>query len=141
MTPKQRIATGSYEFVGSDGKTYLLDDAFGGPLGDLFRKLASSGNTFERMVDSNTDMYARGLSYKGIGQVTPEMPGYFDQWAQTLRQQFGNSAVVKKIIAGESIDDISRWLRNSPEGRDLRKRLAIDSDEAAEYVKIGRAHV
>ena len=32
MTPKQRIASGSYEFVGSDGKTYVLDDAFGGPL-------------------------------------------------------------------------------------------------------------
>ena len=134
MTPKQRIASGSYEFVGSDGKTYILDDAFGGPLGDMFRKLASSGNTFERMVESNTDMYTRNLTYKGIGQITPEMPSYFEQWAQTLRQYFGNSKVANKIIAGESLDDISRWLRNSPEGRDLRKRLAIDSDGAAEYV-------
>ena len=132
--PKARIGTGSFEVVTSDGQKYTLHDAFGGPLGDMFRKIASSGNSFERMVDSNTDMYMRKLTSKGIGQVRPTDPGYFDQWAQTLRQQFGNSTVVKKIISGESVDDISRWLRNSPDGRDLRRRLAIPSDEAADYI-------
>ena len=131
--PKARIGTGSFEVTTSDGQKYVLHDAFGGPLGDMFRKIASSGNSFERMVDSNTDMYMRKLTSKGIGQVKPTDPGYFDQWAQTLRTQFGNSAVVKKIIAGESVDDISRWLKNSPDGRDLRRRLAIPSDEAADY--------
>jgi hypothetical protein len=38
---------------------------------------------------------------QGIGAVKPTDPGYFDQWAQTLRTQFGNSVVVKKIIKGE----------------------------------------
>ncbi len=132
--PKQRIGTGSYKVTTSDGEVYDLHDAFGGPLGDMFRKIASSGNSFERLVDSNTDMYMRKLKSKGIGAVRPTDPAYFEQWAQTLRQQFGNSAVVNKIIAGDSIDDITKWLRNSPEGRDLRKRLAIDSDDSAEYV-------
>jgi len=132
--PKARIGTGSFKVTTSDGQQYDLYDAFGGPLGDMFRKIASSGNSFERMVDSNTDMYMRKLTSKGIGQVKPTDPGYFDQWAQTLRTQFGNSAVVKKIIAGEPVDDISRWLRNSPDGRDLRRRLAIPSDEAADYI-------
>ena len=132
--PKKRIGTGSYEVTTSDGQTYILNDAFGGPLGDMFRRIASSGNSFERMVDSNTDMYKRKLSSKGIGQVKPTDPGYFDQWAQTLRQQFANSAVVKQIIAGKSVDDIARWLKGSSEGRDLRRRLAISSDETVEYV-------
>ena len=132
--PKQRIGTGSFEVTTSDGDKYTLHDAFGGPLGNMFRKIASSGNSFERMVDSNTDMYMRKLTSKGIAQIRPTDPAYFEQWAQTLRQQFGNSAVVKKIIAGESVDDISRWLRNSPDGRDLRRRLAITSDEAPDYV-------
>ena len=132
--PKKRIGTGSYEVTTSDGQTYILNDAFGGPLGDMFRRIASSGNSFERMVDTNTDMYKRKLSSKGIGQVKPTDPGYFDQWAQTLRQQFANSAVVKQIIAGKSVDDIARWLKSSPEGRDLRNRLAIESDETVEYV-------
>jgi len=132
--PKKRIGTGSYEVTTSDGQTYILNDAFGGPLGDMFRRIASSGNSFERMVDSNTDMYKRKLSSKGIGQVKPTDPGYFDQWAQTLRQQFANSAVVKQIIAGKSVEDITRWLKGSTEGRDLRNRLAIDVDDSAEYV-------
>ena len=132
--PKARIGTGSYEVTTSDGTTYKLHDAFGGPLADMFRRIASSGNSFERMVDSNTDMYVRQLSSKGITQVRPTDPAYFDQWAQTLRQQFGNSAVVNKIIAGESLDDIATWLRNSPGGRDLRRSLSLESRESAEYV-------
>jgi len=132
--PKARIGTGSYEITTSDGQNYILHDAFGGPLGDMFRKIASSGNSFERMVDSNTDMYKRQLASKGITQIRPTDSAYFEQWAQTLRQQFGNSKVVNKLTSGENLDSISTWLRNSPEGRDLRKRLAIPSSESEEYV-------
>jgi hypothetical protein len=132
--PKDRIGTGLIEITTSDGVKYEIYDAFGGPLGDLFRKIASSGNSFERLVDSNTDMYMRQLSSKGIAQIRPTDPGYFEQWAQTLRQQFGNSAVVKKIVAGESIDDITEWLTSSPAGRDLRRRLGLGSRDSAEYV-------
>ena len=134
VKPDQTIGSGSYDVTTSDGQTYILDDAFGGPLGDMFKRIASSGNSFERMVDSNTDLYKTKLSSKGIGAVKPTDPGYFDQWAQTLRTQFGNSAVVKKIIKGESLEDIARWLKSSPEGRDLRRRLAISSDNSTEYV-------
>jgi hypothetical protein len=134
VQPKQRIGSGSYKVTTSDGQEYILHDAFGGPLGDMFKKIASSGNSFERMVDSNTDLYKRRLTTKGIGVVKPTDPAYFNQWAQTLRTQFGNSAVVRQIIAGKSVDDIARWLKSSPEGRDLRRRLTISSDEATEYV-------
>jgi len=133
--PKQRIGSGSFRATTSDGEVYDLDDAFGGPLGDMFRKIASSGNSFERLVDSNAQAYIKKLASKGIGVVKPTDPGYFEQWAQTLRQQFGNSAVVTRIAAGDSIEDITKWLRNSPEGRDLRKRLVLRSDDSQEYVE------
>jgi len=133
--PKARIGSGSFRTTTSDGEIYDLDDAFGGPLGDMFRKIASSGNSFERLVDSNAVAYIKKLSSKGIGVVRPTDPAYFEQWAQTLRQQFGNSAVVTRIAAGDSLEDITKWLRNSPEGRDLRKRLAIRSDDSQEYVE------
>ena len=133
--PKARIGSGSYKVTTTDGEVYDLDDAFGGPLGDMFRRIASSGNSFERLVDSNAQAFIKKLSSKGIGVVRPTDPAYFEQWSQTLRQQFGNSAVVNKIAAGESLEDITKWLRNSPEGRDLRKRLAIRSDDSQEYVE------
>ena len=133
-TPKQRIGTGSFEVVTADGEKYILDDAFGGPLGDMFRRIASSGNSFERMVDSNSDMYARTVASKGIQAIRPTDKGYFEQWAQTMRQQFGNSAVVRQIAEGKSLEEITTWLRNSPKGRDLRRELSINSSDSAEYV-------
>jgi len=132
--PKQSIGTGSYKITTSDGQVYDLQDAFGGPLGDMFKRIASSGNSFERMVDSNTNLNKRNLASTGMGAIKPTDPGYFDQWAQTLRTQFGNSAVVNKIIAGENIDEITRWLKSSSGGRDLRRRLAISSEDSSEYV-------
>ena len=132
--PKARIGTGTYKITTSDGTVYEVPDAFGGPLGDMFRRIASSGNSFQRMAESNSELYARKLQTKGFGEVRPTDPGYFEQWAQTLRQQFGNSAVVKKLVAGETPEDITRWLVASPEGRDLRRRLEIPSSEAAEHV-------
>jgi len=134
VTPKDRIGNGTYDITTSDGTTYQLYDAFGGPLGEMFRKIASSGNTFQRMVESNSDLYARKLQTKGYGVVRPTDPGYFEQWAQTLRQQFGNSAVIKKLAAGDNLESITKWLVGSPEGRDLRRRLGIKSEEAAEHV-------
>ena len=37
--PKQRIGSGSYTVTTSDGQIYELNDAFGGPLGDMFRRI------------------------------------------------------------------------------------------------------
>ena len=134
MDKKAKVGSGGYEVTTSDGEVYILDDAFGGPIGEVFRKLASSQNSFERMVDTNTDLYAKTMASKGIGAIKPTDPAYFEQWAQTLRQQFGNAAVPRKLAAGQSVEDVAKWLRNSSEGRDLRRRLAIPADESAEYV-------
>ena len=134
LTPKKRIASGSYEVTTSDGVKYILDDAFGGPLGDMFRNIASSGSSFERMVDTNSDIYARAVASKGIQAIRPTDKGYFEQWAQTLRNQFANSEVVRQLNSGRSIDEVTDWLVSSPKGRDLRKRLSIASADANDYV-------
>jgi hypothetical protein len=134
LTPKKRIASGSYEVTTSDGAVYILDDAFGGPLGEMFRKIASSDNSFQRMVDTNSDIYARTVASKGIQAIRPTDKGYFEQWAQTLREAFGNSEIVRQLNDGKSIDEITSWLVSSQEGRDLRRRLSLNSSDAKEYV-------
>ena len=134
MTPKKRIASGSYEVTTSDGEKYILDDAFGGPLGDMFRNIASSGSSFARMVDTNSDIYARTVASKGIQALRPTDKGYFEQWAQTMRTQFGNSEVVRQLNEGKTVDEISSWLTSSQQGRDLRKRLSLNSSDSKEYV-------
>ena len=134
LTPKKRIAAGSYEVTTSDGEKYILDDAFGGPLGDMFRNIASSGSSFSRMVDTNSDIYARTVASKGIQAIRPTDKGYFEQWAQTMRTQFGNSEVVRQLNEGKTVDEVSNWLISSKEGRDLRKRLSLSSSDAKDHV-------
>ena len=131
---KKTIGTGTFEVTTSDGRKYLVDDAYGGKLGDLFRQNTSSASSFERMVDSNTDLYAKNLRSQGIQAVTPTDPAYYEQWAQTLNNQFGNSAVARKLAAGESIKDVTKWLKATPQGRDLRARLGAQADDSEEYV-------
>ncbi len=134
LTPKKRIASGSYEVTTSDGEKYILDDAFGGPLGDMFRNIASSGSSFSRMVDTNSDIYARTVASKGIQAIRPTDKGYFEQWAQTMRTQFGNSEVVRQLNEGKTIDEVSNWLISSQQGRDLRRRLSLSSSDAKDHV-------
>lgn len=132
--PKARVGGGQIEHTTADGNTYIIDDALGGKFSGMFRDLISSANTFKRTVDSNTDIINKKISSKGIGIVRPGDVSYFDQWSQTLNRQFGNSAVIKKLANGESVESVSKWLRDDPQGRDLRRRLAIPGDEAADYV-------
>jgi hypothetical protein len=133
-TPKKTIGEGSIEFTSMDGNTYLLPDAFGGKLGPMFRELSSSAKTFERSIDSNYNLINKNFTSKGIGAVKPGDVNYFDAWTQTLNRQFANSAVIKMINEGSTLPKITDWLKGTPEGRDLRRRLGIKSEEAAEYV-------
>ena len=131
---KKSIGTGTFEVTTSDGRKYLVDDAYGGKLGEMFRQNTSSASSFERMVDSNTDLYSKNLRSDGIQAVKPTDPAYYEQWAQTLNNQFGNSAVANKLASGQSIQDVTKWLKTTPQGRDLRTRLGAQADDSAEYV-------
>jgi hypothetical protein len=133
-SPKKTIGEGSIEFTAMDGTKYILPDAFGGKLGPMFRSLNSSARTFQNTVDSNYNLINKNFTSKGIGAVQPGAVNYFDAWTQTLNRQFANSAVVKMINEGKTLPEITRWLTGSPAGRDLRRRLGINTEETAEYV-------
>ena len=133
-SPKKTIGEGSLEFTAMDGSKYILPDAFGGKLGPMFRDASSSAKTFQNTIDSNYNLINKNFTSKGIGAVQPGDVNYFDAWTQTLNRQFANSSVIQMLNNGKSVREITTWLKGSPEGRDLRRRLAINSEETAEYV-------
>ena len=120
---KIQLGDGVIEKTTSDGQKYNLYDAFGGELGDMFRKFNSSATTFSRLVDTNSDLIGRKLASKGIGAIHPGDTGYYSEWARTLNQQFANSAPIRQLAAGVKPEKVIDWLRHSPEGIELRKRL------------------
>ena len=134
VVPKKTIGEGSIEFTAMDGSKYVLADAFGGTLGPMWRDLNSSAKTFQNAIDSNYNLINKNYTSKGIGAVKPGDVNYFDAWTQTLNRQFANSAVVKMINEGKTLPEIIRWLTGTPEGRDLRRRLSIKTEETSEYV-------
>jgi len=133
-TPKKTIGEGSFEVTTIDGNKYDFADPFSGKLGPMFREMNSSARTFQNTVDSNYNLINKQFTSKGIGAIQPGAVNYFDAWAQTLNRQFANSAVIKMINKGKTLPEITRWLTGSPEGRDLRRRLGINSEETPGYV-------
>ena len=121
---KTRMGTeGMVEHTTSDGQKYQLYDAFGGPLGDMFRQLNSSAGTYSRLVDSNSDFLASKLSSKGIGAIEPGAPRYEAELANTLNRDFANSAAIRMLAKGMKPADVADWLKHDVGGQDLRKRL------------------
>lgn len=120
---KLRGGDGIVEHTTSDGQKYELFDAFGGPLGDMFRKLNSSATTFNRLIDTNSDLLGRKLASKGIGAVKPTDRGYYEEWANTLNTDFANSTAIRMLASGSKPAEVADWLKHDTEGRAVRKRL------------------
>ena len=135
---KRRVGEGQIKITTSDGSTYIVDDMFAGPLGDMYRKLSSADNSLLSLTDSMNSILNAQYTSKGIGILNPKnvknLENYFQEWSNVLNQQFRNSMVMRKFANGETVENITNWLIKSPEGRDLRKRLNIESTDAYDHV-------
>ena len=120
---KLRGGDGLIQHTTSDGQKYELYDAFGGPLGDMFRKLNSSATTFNRLIDTNSELLGRKLASKGIGRVAPTDRGYYDEWANTLNTDFANSTAIRMLASGAKPAEVADWLKHDTKGRDIRNRM------------------
>ncbi len=114
---------GMVEHTTSDGQKYQLYDAFGGPLGDMFRTLNSSAGTYSRLMDSNSDFLASKLSTKGIGAIAPGDLKYEAELANSLNRDFANSTAIRMLAKGMKPAEVADWLKHDVAGQDLRKRL------------------
>jgi len=131
---KRRMASGTYEYTGVDGTVYTLDEAYGGPLGDMHWNNASSENSYLSFADDQGRLLSGKMVNTGFGAVEPSAPHYWTEWASTLNRQFGNSLVSRKLAAGENPYNVVTWLRNSTEGRMLRQRIGIEVEGSMDYV-------
>ena len=133
---KLRMAIGTFDHTSIDGTEYNLGEAFNGPHADIYWNNSSAESSYMSLVDSNSKILSRKMVHTGYGEVRPEDPHYWTEWATTLNRQFGNSQIARKLAAGENPYDVITWLRNSKDGRVLRKRLQLESTDAAEHVSI-----
>lgn len=135
--PSKKIKEGEGSFDiattinGADGITYTVNDAFGSPNGELFRELSSSDTTFRSLLQDYSALYGPRILSKSRGAVRPTDPQYYQSWAKAINEDFMNSAVARKLIAGERVEDVGRWLENEA---GLRSRLGLARTDSIEYV-------
>lgn len=150
-TGKKTLATGTQKFRSKynsvlDESGYELEAALGGKFGPLYRQLASSENSNLNLVDQQAGILSGKLVDTGYGTVTPDMPNYWMEWARTSNNILGNSEVTRMLAqaSADGIDSqsaiqmVTKWLRNSDEGRKLRGRLELDAKDSEEYVTIAK---
>ena len=101
-------------------------DAFSNPLyGDIAKQNLSSDNTIKATITQRAALAESIIHSKKIEQyvdVTPGDPGYWDGMAAMLRQ-YSQSELGKKILRGETDEDIAGWLLTNPTGKGVRDQL------------------
>lgn len=55
-------------------------------------------------------------------------PGWVDGFIRVVNRQVRGSKITTKLLAGESIDDVTTWLETNPEGRAIMRNLALGRD-------------
>lgn len=130
---KRKMATGTYSYTGIDGTVYTLPEAFGGPYGPIHWDNSSSENSYLSLVDRQSKMLSSKMVDTGFGEVTPQDPNYWTEWAKTINNQFGNSQVVRSLAAGKNPYEVISDLRGL-KGKVLRGRLGLDVADTKDYV-------
>jgi hypothetical protein len=133
-TKKLRMGSGTFKYTTSDGIDYEVPEAFNQSyFGDIHWNNSSSESSYMALADTDAKFLSRKMVHTGYGEVTPQDPHYWGEWATTLNRRFANSEVIRRLANNENPYDIISWLR-SPEGKGLRDRLGLDKREADSYV-------
>lgn len=147
---KRRVHDGS--ITGPDHRTYQAAFNEDSPFTPMALMMSSGDNTYKSMIALRMDVTNRALKAtvtKYNVNVNPDRPEYFDAVATALRQ-FKNSSVGQKVVRGEPVRDIVKWLQGTPEGREVaafvtkgqvpqkgaRRITVVDKKTATDYVKL-----
>lgn len=165
---KQRAAkfTQGMEIRDANGRVVRVEGALGGEEGSIYSDLASSTGNLDResqlagafgeLADRN-GRYLNGLRADAGRPVTilpvptseqmattagrkAHEAQYTLGWERAVNDQIAKSEIGKRILQGETDTRIVAWLRHSPEGRALRRRLPVRGSDPARWVQEVRMH-
>lgn len=131
---KKRLESDVYSYTDLNGEEYELLEAFNGPFADIYWRNSSAENSMVNLIDNQSALLSSSLVRSKRGTVRPTDANYYAEWARVLNTQFRSSELTKQLLSGASIDDVSKWLRLSDEGKVLRERLLIREEDIEEHV-------
>ena len=111
------------------------EDVFSGQYGAIARANASADSTYEAVIQDMMSQYEihSGNSMNSWGVVNPTDKQYFNELAHVANYQFKNDDIAKRILAGETRDDIIKWVR-SDEARTYRRDMDLQKADVPAHV-------
>lgn len=129
QTPEEALAGATKNRIGEGTLRvgdYTLEKAFGvAGEENVYRTLASSRATFDKMVGREEAAALKQLR-ESTGQwksLAPQEKGYGSAWQNAVNNQIGRDEMARQFLAGRSLDDVTKWLRTTPEGQAYQRRL------------------
>lgn len=133
-TGKRRVGNGTFEYKDADGKVYYLPDAFNKSYyGDIHRANSSSESSYVALADAESRILSRNMVQTGFGEIKPDAPNYWTEWAVAINRKVANSEIAVRLANGDSPQKVAAWLA-SKDAKRLRDRMGISPAEARETV-------
>lgn len=107
-----------------------LPPALAGERGEYFAKMVSADDSLRNLFETNKRMLqgnmARAYDKSGVAISYPQSPTEFvAAWEKAINHMIMQDGLASRAVHGESIEDMTRWLNNTPAGRAYRKRLGL----------------
>lgn len=131
IQPKHRIGEGTFKIPGS---SINWEEAFGGPNGDYWRQLTSSQHVWDSLMDDGAHRLhsvatAQRLRQWGSIRAVDDPAKHTRAFLHYIKNQMMPDPVARKIVSGQDLDDVSRWLSDTAAGRAHMRALHIgDAD-------------
>jgi len=117
---KQRTGYG-YMDIDAGGYNYNIPEVFQDA--SWFMGRTSAEDTWNAMVGTQEMAFSAGIGARTVSSMKPNDPRYFEGWANILNMHFRDpetgimDPVVRKILDGQTDEDLLRWFTRSFEGR------------------------
>jgi hypothetical protein len=126
-----RLGEGTFTIPGAGS----WDEGMGGPNGDHVRYMTSSHPTSMALLDGTSNMlHSTQVRIRGSNFATlkygdnPER--HTAAYVHVVRNQAVPDPVVKQLLRGRSMDEVSAWMTGTPQGRNYMKALHVgDPDQ------------
>jgi len=117
---KQRTGYG-YMNIEAQGYNYEVPEVFQDAT--WFMGRTSAEDTWNAMIGTQEMAFSTGIGARTVSTVKNNDPRYFEAWSNVLNMHFRDpetgiiDPIVRKILDGETDQDILVWLTRKPEGR------------------------
>ena len=131
-----------------DGVVYTIQDAKGATaeqaafINEKF--INNSSNIQETLLLESKDRITKMLQSTGdFVDIAPTEPMWAENYLRVVNQTIRGNELTRKFLAGESVDDVAKWLMTTKEGRDIAKAVgaARYGDDATEIARLNAINV